>query len=394
MRPWMGALAATAAIAMLPAATALAADGDPSVVEFKLPSKATAQQLIDQGFDLADGIDQSQPGSVKATIVVTPEQRAQLEAMGYPAVNTVQTPADVDALRAERQASIDAENAAKAALKNAPTGKSKSATVGTVRAQRADYWEDDGGRWLSVEGTTTQAAVTAPRTYSGPQLVASWYDAQGNQGGSGNLQPYLDTDVTPVAPYLYHVSRYRLGDASTIGTAMPAFVRIAAPNGDVAQLDVKKWVGNGAPQYSQGFLQDFNTHYVDPQESYKLMSDLASQYSNIAQVYDLPNKTPGYQRKAQTVLGYQNASYVTFDANNLPVGSTAALATANADRAVVLTSKAWGHEGGNAIPAQLVAPTTNNAPLGVVVVNNAITVSLATNASGVVTSTAAQVIDA
>src|SRR4051795_10259792 len=144
MRPWMGALAATAAIAVLPTASALAADGDPSVVEFKLPSKATAQQLIDQGFDLADGIDQSQPGSVKATIVVTPEQRAQLEAMGYPAVNTVQTPADVDALRAERQASIDAENAAKAALNSGKAAKSKSAAVGTVRAQRADYWEDAG----------------------------------------------------------------------------------------------------------------------------------------------------------------------------------------------------------------------------------------------------------
>src|SRR3954465_11342790 len=394
MRPWMGALAATAAIAMLPAATALAADGDPSVIEFKLPDKATAQKLIDQGFDLADGVDQSHAGFVQATIVVTPEQKAQLEAMGYPAVNTIQTPADVDALRADRQATIDAENAAKAALKNAPTGKSKSATVGTVRAQRADYWEDDGGRWLSVEGTTTQAAVTAPRTYSGPQLVASWYDANGTQIGSGNLQPYLDTDVTPVAPYLYHVSRYRLGDASTVGTPMPAFVRIAAPNGDVAQLDVKKWVGNGAPQYSQGFLQDFMTHYVDPQESYKLMSDLAAQYPNIAQVYDIPNKTPGYQRKAQTVLGYQNASYVTFDAGNLPTGSTSALATANADRAVVLTSKALGQEGGNSLTAQFLAPPTPNAPLSVSLTGNAIRVNLATNDAGAVTSTAAQVVDA
>ena len=33
----------------------------------------------------------------------------------------------------------------------------------------------------------------------------------------------------------------------------------------------------------------------------------------------LPEKSTGYQRKAQTLLGYQQASYVTFDANNLPV---------------------------------------------------------------------------
>src|SRR3954447_21485284 len=392
MRPWMGALAATAAIALLPA-SALAADGDPSVIEVKLPDKAAAQHLIDLGFDLGDGLDQSNPNFVKATVVVTPDEQAQLTAMGYPTVDTIQTPADVDALRADRQATIDAENAAKEALKDAgASGKSKSATVGTVRAQRADYWEDAGGRWLSVEGTTTEAKVTAPRTYSGPQLVASWYDAQGNQIGSGNLQPYLDTDVTPVAPYLYHVSRYRLGDASTIGTPMPAFIRIAAPNGDVAQLDVKKWVGNGAPQYSQGFLQDFMTHYVDPQESYKLMSDLAAQYPNIAQVYDMPNKTAGYQRKAQAVLGlktaYTNATgsigqVPPLTQNNppLPAPNPGESAAERQAQAVVVTSNAWGQDGGNNVGIRLVNPGAAGEPLFVGVNGSMIRVNLATDAN-------------
>ena len=87
------------------------------------------------------------------------------------------------------------------------------------------------------------------------------------------------------------MTRFRLGDATTIGTPMPSFIRIAAPNGDVAQMDVKKWVGNGAPQYAQGFQQDFNTHYVDPQEGYKRITDLAALNPDIAQIYDLPNKT-------------------------------------------------------------------------------------------------------
>ena len=140
MRPWMGALAATAAIAPMPA-SALADDGQ-SVYEFKLPDKATADQLINLGFDLGDGLDQSQPGFVKATIVATDAEKAQLEAMGYPAVDTIQTPADVAALRADRQATIDAENAAKDAIDGA--GKSTKSAVGTVRAQHADYWEDAG----------------------------------------------------------------------------------------------------------------------------------------------------------------------------------------------------------------------------------------------------------
>jgi hypothetical protein len=382
MRPWMGAFAAAAAIAVLPA-SALADDGQ-SVYEFKLPNKATADQLIKLGYDLGDGLDQSQPGFVKATIVATASEKAQLEAMGYPVVDTIQTPADVAALRTARQATIDAEAAAKAALNGAAAKSTKSAAVGTVRAQHADYWEDAGGRWLSVEGTTTQAAVTPPRTYSGPQLVASWYDAQGQQLGSGNLQPYLDTDVTPVAPYLYHVTRFRLGDASTIGTPMPSFIRIAAPNGDVAELAVKKWVGNGAPQYGAGFLQDFMTHYVDPQESYKLMTDLATQYPTIAKVSDLPNKTPGYQRKAQTVLGIATPY----------TGSTSTPAAADQARAVVLTSNDFGQNGGNDITAQIVNPGANSSPLSVSVTGKAIKVSAATDATGAITSTAKQVVDA
>ena len=165
---------------------------------------------------------------------------------------------------------------------------------------------------------------------------------------------------------------------------MPAFVRIAAPNGDVATLAVKKWVGNGAPQYAAGFQQDFITHYVDPQEGYAKITALAGEFSNIAKVSDLPNKTPGYQRKSQTVLGIATPY----------TGSTSTPATADQARAVVLTALAWGQEGGNDITAQIVNPGTDNAALGVSVSGKAITVNAATDATGAVTSTAAQVVDA
>ena len=187
--------------------------------------------------------------------------------MGYPAVDTIMTPADADALRAERNATIAAENAAKDALNGAAAKQeqercrghgprpARGLLGGRRRTLALDRRHDDAGHGHRA------------RSYTGPQLVASWYDANGTQIGSGNLSALLDPDVTPRA-YLYHVTKYRLGDASTIGTPMPAFIRIAAPNGDVAELAVKKWVGNGAPQYAAGFQQDFNTHYVDPQEGY------------------------------------------------------------------------------------------------------------------------------
>ena len=101
------------------------------------------------------------------------------------------------------------------------------------------------------------------------------------------------------------------------------------------------------------------------QEGYDRVKSLATEFPNIAKSVKAPEQTWGYMNKAATVIGYQNASYVTFntvtDASTgqtyqAPTGSTTALTGANASRAVLLRSKAWGHEGGNGITAQLVDP--------------------------------------
>ena len=57
----------------------------------------------------------------------------------------------------------------------------------------------------------------------------------------------------------------------------------------------------------------------------------------------LPNKTNGYQRKAQTILGM-----------TAPYAGATSVATADQPKAVVLTSVAWGHEGGNDLTASIV----------------------------------------
>ena len=79
----------------------------------------------------------------------------------------------------------------------------------------------------------------------------------------------------------------------------------------------------------------------------------------------------------------------------LPASGTlfGAAAVNNASR-VVLTSRAWGHQGGNTIKAQLLNPSASNSPLSVSVAGPEITVSLATGATGALTSTAAQVVAA
>nr|WP_249305910.1 M14 family metallopeptidase [Lederbergia citrea] len=62
--------------------------------------------------------------------------------------------------------------------------------------------------------------------------------------------------------------------------------------------------------------------------------------------------------------------------------------------AVVVTSKAWGHEGGNDISVVFKNPNKNNSSLKVSVDGKNIVVELATNSSGGTTSTASQVVAA
>ena len=284
MKPWMGAAAVAVVMAVLPSA-ALADDGY-SVVQFKLPDKATMERLEAQDADFDHGFIDAPGGGILVSAVVDDTQKALFEAQGYPAVKTLQTQADVEFLRAEREATIKAEADAKAALASPAASKSASAAAGTVRAQRADYWEDVSGRYLSVEGTTRNPAVTCTVTngresctYTGDPLMAAWYSADDTKLGEGQLSAVLDPDVSPDA-YLYHGTRFRVGNVGDGG--MPAFVRISSPNGDVAQLDAKKWVGNGGTTSPGGFIQDFNTHYVTPRESYAKMRELANEFPNVS----------------------------------------------------------------------------------------------------------------
>ncbi|HEY6891641.1 MAG TPA: M14 family zinc carboxypeptidase [Solirubrobacter sp.] len=399
MRPWMGAAVLAAALLLTPSA-ASAGEDDPALIQFKLPSSAAYEDFESLGLNMDHAVENGGGDSIIVSAWVTDQEKALAEARGYRAVGVVHDKNNIDRIREEREQSIADEAAAKLALKvNAAGVKGKSAAPGTVRAQRGDFYENNVGRFISIEANTTEAQITCTNptagtgcSYTGPVLTAEWYDAAGNRMGGGNLTVYIDPDVNPDY-YQYHYQVFRIGNKGD-GGADPATVKIAAPNGDVDTIPAKEWLAKNPPSYAATFKHDFNTRYYDGPEVYKKMRDLAAEFPNISQVYDLPEKTTGYQRKAQTMLGYQTASYVTFDANNLPNGSTAALSTANADRAIVLTSKAWGHEGGNAITAQLRDPAANNAALSVSVAGNAITVNLATGATGALTSTAAQVIDA
>jgi hypothetical protein len=100
------------------------------------------------------------------------------------------------------------------------------------------------------------------------------------------------------------------------------------------------------------------------------MRDLATEFPNISEAIKLPEKTTGYQRKAQTMLGYTNATgtgptatvpYVRFDANNLPVAGASPTAGAGS-RHGCAHHQGFGHLGGNSLAAQINAPTGPTRP--------------------------------
>ncbi len=121
---------------------------------------------------------------------------------------------------------------------------------------------------------------------------------------------------------------------------------------------------------------------MDPTEVYAKLGQLAAEFPNISELITLPNETNGYQRRAQATMSGAFDIGVT---PNTRLGQ---------ESAVVLTSRAWGHEGGNDISAEFRNPMTPDSALSVSVTDKHIAVSLATNSSGQLTSTASQVVAA
>ena len=90
---------------------------------------------------------------------MTDEQLAWVRAHGFENVGVVHDKFNIDRIRAERDAVIAGEVAAKHALTDNAAGKAgPSAAPGTVRAQRGDFYENNVGRFISIEANTDAAS--------------------------------------------------------------------------------------------------------------------------------------------------------------------------------------------------------------------------------------------
>jgi len=466
------------------------------VVEMILPDRDALDRLVATGVDLEHGAHLLENGAVAVRAVVTPNEIASLEALGFSVGTTVSSADDFSAALAEREATIAAHVAENEAYFEAAYDDGSTAPdVSDVKIVRADYYTSFGEAFLSVEakwasGQTMTNSLQVQRD-SGP-------GTEFGSGGVQNISRFVDAGV-----YLYHRG------TSSVSTR-PDRIRITSPGGDVAIAKVKDWLPTDTEDTWKGdfYQEGFVTSYLTPTELYDRISALAEEYPDLAELVQLPFETNGYRRKAQALLdpppprlridapssaagsyGFAQASYgpavsgagvsgslvlvndggalptegcsplVGFPAgaiaiidrgtcsfvqktlnaqaagaaavviaNNVPgtptaPGGSAPTATistvmiSQADGAVAkaglpatgtlipggaapssarvgVDSVAWGHEGGNDLTIRAVDPGVSDSLLSVGVSGDDITVGLATDASGALASTAAQVVAA
>ena len=388
-------LGAACACALVFASSAAAQDErgiDPnqglSLVEVNLPNKGAALRLQleagSYGVEFNDHyLRQNPSGSVTATVFTDKRGLTRLEAAGYEVGATIESPATWTRRINQRRAAIRKERRArKAALDKRARIASHTDEIVVLRV---DYFENYAGRFLSVEAKDRLGGSTPTGAdYVGPDLSLSWNRGAGTpiDATPRPMNVNIDPDTTPDT-YIEHRELVRIGDAGTSDPPRPTRIRIGSSTGQTKEAAVNTWLGGGLPPHSAGFLSDFTTHYMDPTEIYSRFGQLAAEFPNLSELITLPNKTNGYQRRAQANMN-----------GAMPIGNAPPQNSPAEGQAVVLTSRDWGHEGGNDITAEFRNPGAPNSPLSVLVTGKDILVNLGTDATGAVSSTAAQVVAA
>ena len=380
-----GLLAAFPTGPAIPAATLLPlspVEEEEALVEIHLPNREAIDDLVEMGVDLAEYLRENDDDTVTVNAFVTRTERLFLEAKGYRFGATIEDRSTWEARLKEREEALAAERTSHEVAEDGPAADIPAALAGlglprtTVRnddagedappgevtVRRADYFVHRSGRFLSVEARTDQGTPSG-----GPTLAVSWAEENGDFGSATTMSKFTDAGA-----YMYHRVLLRMGAAGSTAP-VPSKVRVASSTGSFTVGKVNEWPGADLPPYADGYLSGFHTHYMDPVEVHQRINDLAAEFSNLAEIIDLPHKTGGYQRNAMAVMD-----------GATPPGS----APADASRAVLLISKAYGHEGGNDVSAEFIPAVPPTTASTVAVAGSKITVTLGLG------STAAQVVQA
>ncbi|WLD92522.1 M14 family metallopeptidase [Alkalihalobacillus sp. AL-G] len=304
-----------------------------ALVSIHVPNQLELDKLVASGIDLTEHVHRNEDGSLEVDAIVTPSELQKLRIKGIE-FETVYTKAEAEQRIAQRQEKV--ENLTQV-----------TAEEDTLKVLRSNFFENYSGTFLYLEVKTSAGES------KGVTLTASWNSSQ----EEATLQRLDD-----MGEYLYHKLLIPIDK-------VPDQILIESSLGGSATANVTKWIDEEKPDHrNKHYVQDFIDHYMDPTEVTNRIEQLAKEYPELAEIVELPNQTNGYRRKAQAVLGDEPNSMV------------------------VVTSSEWGHEGGNDITVSLTNPAEDNAALSVEVEEQAITVSLATNDNGEISSSAADVV--
>ncbi|NRQ39936.1 peptidase M14 [Nonomuraea sp. NN258] len=331
----MRGLRASAVVLTIVLTSFLAAE--PSVPAVAGPADPEPAELVTLSVPDQAAMDRLVASGADLTERVRPQTDGSIQ------VDAVVTPSQQAALRA-----LGATRATGAPPPAKATPKSGAAQDQLV-VERAVWFKSREGYFLSVEATSNAGAAA--------ELTVTWTGGRGSTG-EVPMVPYVDAGA-----YLGH----QFATPAPVGR-QPLWVTVTSATGGKAQARVREWPDGERPDRNRpGYRKDFVSQYMPPAQLNERVKALHRAFPTLTEIIKLPNLTNGYRRHAQALIG-------------VPPGA-----------AVVVTSTAYGHEGGNDLAVELVDPGASGRPLSVSVNGKLITVSLATDASGALVSTAAQV---
>jgi hypothetical protein len=303
------------------------------VVEIVVPDGEAVDSLVESNLELT-GYASDRNGQLEVHAIVTEAEMERLEEDGYE-LTVVQTSEDVERILEERERKLQ-------------QGWTLSSVEDNINVFRADYFTNQSGTFLYLEAKSSAGP--------GVDMNATWEDE------NGETQTARMNSKVDYGEYLYH---FILTDIDSV----PENVVITSSQQGSVETELTEWIGDGTP-VDNDYLMDFIDHYMDPIETEERMVSLAEEFPELAEIVEMPYETNGYRRHAQATIGN------------------------NVDAAFVLTSEAWGHEGGNDITVDIEAAEGENEALTISVEEKAITVILGTDGDGQPNSTANEVIDA
>ncbi|MEQ4716979.1 M14 family metallopeptidase [Nonomuraea sp. B19D2] len=215
--------------------------------------------------------------------------------------------------------------------------------------ERAVWFRSRDEYFLSVEASSSAGEAAT--------LTVTWKGKNGSTGRAP-MVAYVDAGA-----YLGH----QFGDPVP-ARSRPQWVTVTSAAGGTAEAKVRAWPDGQRPDRAgPGYQKDFVTQYMPPAQLNERIKALHRRFPKLTELITLPYPTNGYRRHAQALIGTPPAA------------------------AVVVTSDAYGSDGGNDLAVELVDPGAPGRALQVTVNGKLITVSLATDGSGAPADTAAQV---